>query len=256
MLTVETTASTDPNPAENGAGAEPCLPFDPRAERDARHLAMLKEVEETNLVMQTLLLDAARRDARRQLQAETEQDPNPPRSRLDVIARAQAGLARELRRLMDMEIRVDDARLDRQMGLVREATERRAAAARRADSRASCGDSLKWSAREALEDIIEAEAGEDADRADALLAGMYDRLDALCQSDRGQRLCVGQMVVEIVADLGMSPDWSEWRDEDWAEEMTAVEGSPYGPEPRVIRDPDGRYRFSGAVREPDDEESG
>jgi hypothetical protein len=44
---------------------------------------------------------------------------------------------------------------------------------------------------------------------------------------------MGVVLAEICAELGLTPDWSLWQDEDWSiqETLTRAEGSPYAAPP-------------------------
>jgi hypothetical protein len=83
-----------------------------------------------------------------------------------------------------------------------------------------------------VEQAIEADAA-DSDVEDLLL-DLEERLVDYDDTDFSDRP-VGELVARICRDLGVTPDWSLWDDEDWAIEETAARprGSPY-----AAHDPD------------------
>ena len=243
MTLTDTHPACDPSPAEMAEAAQLCA-GDPRAERDARQLKALRESEESVLAMQALLLDMARIEAQRQIVAEDWPDKMPPNNRLPALGRAHAAVTRMLHQNIKEENLIDDARLDRLAGVARAVKARRQEKAEREAFHANCVDEHVEDVRDVLEDMIEAEAGEDASRADELLKGLYSCLDVIAEEDDFTEMPISQVANRIAKDLGFTPDWKAWARKDWARNERDVEGSPYGPKPRIVQDEDGRYRFS------------
>jgi len=243
MTIADSSIAPDPTLAEMAEAAALCA-GDPRAERDARQLKALRESEESVLAMQALLLDMARVEAQRQIVAEDFPDHAPPNNRLPALGRAHAAVTRMLHKNIEEENRIDDARLDRLAGVAREVKAQRVEKAKREAFHAVCVEEHVEAVRDVLEDMIEAEAGEDAGRADLMLKGLYGALDDIRQEEDFTETPISQVAGRIAKDLGFTPDWKAWARKDWARNERDVEGSPYGPKPRIIQDEDGRYRFS------------
>jgi hypothetical protein len=225
---------------------------DPRAERAARQLKALAQSEQSVLAMQALLLEMARIEAQRQIQSEDFPEKAPPNNRLPALGRAHAAVTRMLHQNIEAENRIDDARLERLEGVVRDVKAQREAREQQAAVRKRCVEAHAGDARDVLEGMIEAEAGEDLGRADTLLKGLYSSLDEISAEDGFTEAPIGQIAMRVCKRLGFTPDWKAWSRKDWARKERYVEGSPYGPTPRIVRDGDGRYRFSAmkaAVRE-------
>ncbi len=104
------------------------------------------------------------------------------------------------------------------------------------------GVEAKWRARRRrqevssfVEQLIEAES--DRDDVEHLLADLAERLDddedAGALADRP----IGELIAGICRDLGLTPDWSLWADEDWAAQAVTA-GTP-GPRPAGSGPPPG-----------------
>ena len=217
---------------------------DPRAERDARQLKALRQSEGSVLAMQAILLEMAQVEAQRQRQAEDFPDHVPPNNRLPALGRTHAAVTRMLHKNIEEENRIDDARLDRLAGVARAAKEGRVQKARRETESASWRRNHAGDAHEVIEDMIEAEVGDDVARADTMLRVLPEILDTVSHKDDFLNMTIGQVAEQVCANLGFVPDWTAWAEEDWAEEERHIEGSPYGPEPKIVQDADGRLRFS------------
>src|SRR5580704_15687960 len=257
MSETETTPAPDPALAAIAAEAEAYARADPRAAREDRHVRMLRDMQDQDMELAGLLMEAARRDERLRALAEQQQDPAPT-SRLEGIVRARASLMRSTRQLMQLEIQIDDGRWDRQAGIVREVSQAHRRKAEAADH-TSVGACI---GRMHVKDIVEQaiavhvdEAGiTDPDAVDELINGAYLQLnDPALEKDLHEE-CTGLMADRICKTLGFSPDWNRWADHDWAieEAERRSEGSPFRPPERVVTDEEGRFRFScleDAVRE-------
>jgi hypothetical protein len=84
-----------------------------------------------------------------------------------------------------------------------------------------------------VEQVIAAEA--DGPEAERLLADLEERLDDAEAGEDFADRPLGELVAGICRDLGVTPDWNLWRNEDWAmdEARANTPGSPYArPKPR------------------------
>ena len=257
MSEIQTLPAPDPALAAIAAEAEAYARADPRAAREDRHVRMLRDMQDQDMELAGLLMEAARRDERLRAAAEQQQDPAPT-SRLEGIVRARASLLRSTRQLMQLEIQIDDGRWDRQAGIVREVSEahrRKEDDARHIRIGACIG---RLAAAPVVEQAIAVHVQEaqitDPDAVDELINGAYLQLnDPALEKDLHEE-CTGLMADRICKTLGFAPDWSRWADQDWAieEAENHSEGSPFCPPKRVVTDEEGRYRFScleDAVRE-------
>ena len=112
----------------------------------------------------------------------------------------------------------------------------------RVAERQARGEACKSDVREAVEQLIETEAGESREgleRAERLLDDLYERLDDAPDEDFAD-VSVRQAIETICRDLGLTPDWRLWADEAWArrEAREGAPGSPYAPPALVIEDDD------------------
>ena len=232
----------------------------PRAAREERHLAMLRQMQDDTLCIQTLLRASAQVAAGREAEAAAQRPDGKlqPVPGLESIGRAHANSVRAARLLMMTEIQIDDGRIARLEGNVRavkaeqdQRTSEQAETFGLARLRANGNDEQYDEVRDVVETMIEDEVGADADRADAMLKGLYRALDAIRTEDGFSAMPVGAVVARICNALGFTPDWDDWADQEWARDEAALEmeGSPYCPEPRVVQDEDGRYRFSAHKRD-------
>jgi hypothetical protein len=107
-----------------------------------------------------------------------------------------------------------------------------------------------------VEQVIAAEA--DGPEAARLLADLEERLDDAEAGEDFADRPLGELVAGICRDLGVTPDWNLWRNEDWAmdEARANTPGSPYArPKPRRTwpdepwRDPP-RSRAAAVVHPP------
>jgi hypothetical protein len=112
-------------------------------------------------------------------------------------------------------------------------------------SRYRAGDRQKAGMAEAarkarVQRIIERVIGEevaDTDKADRLAEEAYERLEHDdIYGDLG-RFTPGELVERICGDLGLSPDWSRWAGEAWAQEDGGGAGSAFMRPPPPMRAP-------------------
>ncbi|MDB5435710.1 MAG: hypothetical protein JWR47_1967, partial [Phenylobacterium sp.] len=72
----------------------------------------------------------------------------------------------------------------------------------------------KTKVRTAVERVLDAEAGESD--AENLFYDLTERLETDYDDDDFADRPIGELVARICRDLGVTPDWSLWQDEDWA----------------------------------------
>ena len=78
MIETQTTPAPDPALAEIAVEAETYARANPHSEREARHLADLREMQEEDREYRRLLMAAAQRDERLRARAEANEEPAPP----------------------------------------------------------------------------------------------------------------------------------------------------------------------------------
>ncbi|HEY2661059.1 MAG TPA: hypothetical protein VGI79_15160 [Caulobacteraceae bacterium] len=85
----------------------------------------------------------------------------------------------------------------------------------------------KLDVQDAVETQIEAEASQH--EVGRLTDGLVERLDDAPDEDDFYDQPISAMIARICGDLGLTPDWSLWRNEDWAVEEadTRPRGPPY-----------------------------
>jgi len=206
-----------PLPPENDDPAS----FDPDEARDVWRERVLREMAELDLELMRALTHQA-------------------------TARAQAGeavadaglavsrISRSLRLTLALEERFAKARRARLAEKVAEAAQP-AAEQTPETQRAPATDRLRGVVRKDLVMQIVEEAIDDeakGERAETLLTALAERLER--PEDEADFLDrpYGELAARICRELGLSPDWSLWADEDWArEEAESREpsGSPYAP---------------------------
>jgi len=83
-----------------------------------------------------------------------------------------------------------------------------------------------------VESLIETEVESDVggERCARLLEAFYERLDDEEELEAIGSRSIGESIALICADLGISPDWRDWRLEEWAirETNDQTPGSPFG----------------------------
>ncbi len=183
----------------------------------ARHQRMLQELAEIGMELARVVLSAAREQAAAGDEAGLKTDVGDPALVFSRISRA-------VRQTLALEAKVVEDRLHRERMADAYYDQRKAEAARRAVRRK---DEVKGLVEEAIEADFE---GSDAER---LLADLHERLDDPADdADFGHRP-LGVLIARICRDLGVTPDWSLWEDEDWAIEEAAARprGSPFAAAP-------------------------
>ena len=182
----------------------PCEASDPAAARTERHLALLAELAEIGM-------DLAREVRRQALDAS---DDAPPAADL---ALTFSRIARAVRQTVALEARLAEPRQPRHAERALSVSDRWRSARR------------KLQVGEIVGEIIESEAAGEFD-ADDLLTNLQERLEDANdeEADFADRP-IGELVARICADLGVTPDWSLLKDEDWAieEARTRPPGSPF-----------------------------
>jgi hypothetical protein len=125
-----------------------------------------------------------------------------------------ARIARAVRQTFALEARLAEERR----------TAEAASAARRVERR-------KTKVRTAVERVLDAEP-EESD-AENLFYDLTERLETDYDDADITDRPIGELVARICRDLGVTPDWSLWQDEDWAIEARGITASPPGEIERV-----------------------
>ena len=183
---------------------------DPSEERHARDVRMLEELAEVGM-------DLAR-ELRSRLLERTEGEGE--------LALAFTRVARAVRQSVMLKQRLISDRETRDRKAEAERMERPVVDLGWVLGKQTPGSIRKDTVRNGVENAIEDEF--DAADAEELLDEVYERLDAYDEAEFVDRP-IGEMMARICKDLGVTPDWSLFEDEDWAveEARTQVAGSPY-----------------------------
>jgi len=196
------------------------------AAREGRQLRGLAELGEMSLAMA--------RTVSKQVEAKVAAVAgDDPGAEVDVaigrLSMAFTHLGRSVRQSYSLEGRIAEVRRRRMAGVE---IVRAEAAARIAERKAheDCGRMINAAfAHDILDEMIEAEHEDEAtivrlhDEAYALLVEAKD------EEDFNER-ATGELVATIAQAIGLNPDWTQWEDEEWAEEDREERawGSPYG----------------------------
>ena len=183
---------------------------DPPEERHARDVRMLEALAEVGM-------DLAR-ELRTRLLERTEGEGE--------LALAFTRVARAVRQTVALKHRLIGDRETRAAKAEAERMERPGVDLGWVLGKQTPGAVRKDTVRNGVENAIEDEF--DAADAEELLDEVYERLDAYDEAEFVDRP-IGEMMARICKDLGVTPDWSLFEDEDWAveEARTQVAGSPY-----------------------------
>ena len=174
-------------------------PSDSAEARTARHLRGLAELGEIGLELARLV----RRQAVEQAAA------NPDGAVDEHLGLVFARIARAVRQTFALEAKLADDRR----------TAEAATTARRVERR-------KTKVRTAVERVLDAEA--DESDAENLFYDLTERLETDYDDADFADRPIGELVARICRDLGVTPDWSLWQDEDWAIEARGATASPPG----------------------------
>ena len=192
---------------------------DPPEERHARDVRMLEALAEVGM-------DLAR-ELRTRLLERTEGEGE--------LALAFTRVARAVRQTVALKHRLIGDRETRAAKAEAERMERPGVDLGWVLGKQTPGAVRKDTVRDLVESAIEAEF--DEHDAEALLDEVRERLDAYDAAEFVDRP-IGEMMARICKDLGVTPDWSLFEDEDWAveEARTQAPGSPYavGPPGREV----------------------
>ena len=206
--------------------------------RGAARLAVLAELAEIGMVLA--------RDLRRQAEAAAEAGQEPPAD----LGLKFARIARAVRQTLALEARLEEAgalaaaqaagRAQRQAAAQRE----HQAAARRDE-----GEARRYQAGAAVERLFDPCDDEAFERLENALCDWMLDADADDLADKS----VAEIVLAICRDLEITPDWSLWADEPWAQAAEgAARGSPAStgpPQPRSSPACGAGAAASGAVTE-------
>jgi hypothetical protein len=164
-------------------------------ERTQRHLQMLRELGELGMGLARSL-------------AERAEEPGIADQTAIDLRVAFARTARAVRQTVALETRLAQdgvkARVERDARLIAEARDRGVRRKRRVEL--------------TVERAIEAEAG--GETAENLFGDLYERLEDYDLAEFGARP-LGELIVRICKQIGVTPDPSLWEDEDWP-----IEGDP------------------------------
>ena len=101
------------------------------------------------------------------------------------------------------------------------------------------GHILGATIQDVVESLIETEVEADGDeaRGDRLWDALRERLEDGEEQEAIGGRSIGESIALICKDLGLKPDWNDWRYEDWAKEEALEDtlGSPFGRPRRVER---------------------
>ena len=196
------TASILTHPSQGRADGCACGAAEARTER---HLRMLEDLAEIGMD----LARTVQRQAHEQVAADLD---------AAALGLAFSRIARAVRQTVALEARLGEDRQAKTAARIAGEIHTRIARHRR-------------EVRAVVAQAIEA----DADESDIenLLFDLEERLVDRDDTDFADRP-IGELVARICRDLGVTPDWSLWEDEDWAIEEAAARprGSPY-----AARDP-------------------
>ena len=187
-------------------------PSDSAEARTARHLRGLAELGEIGLELARLV----RRQAVEQAAA------NPDGAVDEHLGLVFARIARAVRQTFALEARLAEERRTARAAETRLHVERR-----------------KTKVRTAVERVLDAEA--DESDAENLFYDLTERLETDYDDADFADRPIGDLVARICRDLGVTPDWSLWQDEDWAIEARGATAPPPGEIERV--ESEDRQRF-------------
>ena len=211
-----TTVEASPDDPQDRAAEEAAL--DPTIECAERHRRMLQRLLEIAMT----LAEGVEQEAVAQQAGDQPSPGVDPTLKLSRVSRC-------IRLTMALEMKTCEALRARQAGFAVECEERRKA---RADQVRLAEDARllrrEQTVHEVMDEIIRAEHPDREDREAveeecyALLNDDEDYEDMLYRP-------IGETIARLCKDLDLTPDWSQWADEDWAieEAETQAEGSPY-----------------------------
>lgn len=174
------------------------------AARAERRLALLEELAEIGMALA------------RDVKAEAARAADAGEGAGDLGLRF-ARIARAVRQTLALEAHLEAGLAD-ELARAQARETARALAAR--DAQAGLGQARRRRACEVVEDLFRSEASP-AERP-RLERELWDWLEAAPEAEAFAELPVGEIVLAICRDLGLSPDWSRWPDEAWAAEAAAA----------------------------------
>ena len=191
-------------------------------ERTERHLRLLQELAEIGMEMARAVRGQAVAQA-----AERDANPAAPFAGGD-LGLVFSRIARAVRQTLALEARLAEERLKAR---AEHATQLAEHAARLAGEARAKTVRRRNDVRYYVAEAIEAETPEDD--VEDLLEELDERLDDVDAAGEFDDRPIGELVASICRDLGITPDWSLWEDEDWAieEARTRPPGSPYAAPP-------------------------
>jgi hypothetical protein len=181
----------------NEAQPSDTQPSDSAEARTERHLRGLAELGEIGMELARLV----RRQA-------VEQAAASPDGAVDEhLGLVFARIARAVRQTFALEARLAEERRTARAAETRLHVERR-----------------KTKVRTAVERVLDAEA--DQGDVENLFYDLTERLETDYDDADFADRPIGELVARICRDLGVTPDWSLWQDEDWAIEARGAPASP------------------------------
>jgi len=211
------------------------------AAMEARHLAQLEALAEIGMALAQAV---GRRVAEVEAAKDASGDDDAAAAKLGELGLSFNRITRAVRLTMTLEAHVRDARRARLLGLDAERAEAARAKAQAEAKRVAERESLICRTAEEMvklrvlrrngedaspleDDDIEYEEHEEKEIEDAYWAA--ERLLRRGQAYAGfMDRPVSAVVAQVCADLGLTPEWSIWKDEDWAiEEAETLAGSPF-----------------------------
>jgi len=211
-----TTAEALPDDPQDRAAEDPVL--DPTIECAERHRRMLARLLEISMT----LAESVEQEA---LARRTSDEVSPP---VD-LALKLSRVSRCMRLTMALEMKTCEALRLRRAGFAVECEERRKAKADRARHAVDAREIMREQTMfDVMHDAIRAENPDREDR-EAVEAEMYSLLNEDEDYEDILDGSIGEAVVRLCKALNLTPDWSQWADQDWAieEAETGAEGSPY-----------------------------
>ncbi len=174
----------------------------PVESRTERHLRLLQELAEIGM-------DIARAVRAEAVAEDDSQEPTPSRFGRGDLGLVYSRIARAVRQTLALEAHVAD-----DIGKARAEQERRRLDAAQVAFRHRQEDVRDFVARAVEADAIERRApDEDVER---LLDDLDERLEDGRYDDALADAPIAELVARICDDLGVTPDWRIWDDQDWA----------------------------------------
>jgi hypothetical protein len=203
----------DESSAPQACACEGCAAM---SERTAHQLAVLRELTELGMRMARAPCDEVEAAPRDEAQPRRSADPALMFSRI----------SRAVRQTLALEARIlEEARADESRCPDQAAARKAEAIARYRAGRAAAG-ARRLAVNDAVETLIDFDAPDEAEA-----ERLFERLENLMDPADDARFAdapISEWIAAICTDLGLTPDWSLWANEDWdAEEAVTRPDSPF-----------------------------